>query len=187
MSKDPITNATKLISIPILRFLETFAHIFSEGFNFNAYAQYKNMHIGIIMMTIYEMLKILKIYRIGHIKVVTTIKMIETIEGIFFPYRIGKVLAPSNLSPSMSSISLTISRAKVMNTANRPKYMEMNKIFNEFVAQAMTVPAITKQNPVKVATVIFPIKGIALRFLAYKYMITTAGMTITEDQMELTK
>lgn len=61
MSKDPITNATKLISIPILRFLETFAHIFSEGFNFNAYAQYKNMHIGIIMMTIYEILKILKI------------------------------------------------------------------------------------------------------------------------------
>ena len=92
--------------------------------------------------------------------------MIETIEGIFFPYKIGKVLAPSCLSPSMSSISLTISRANVMNTANNPKYIEMNKIFKEFVAHAITVPAITKQNPVKVATVTLPTKGIAFKFLA---------------------
>ena len=42
----------------------------------------------------------------------------------------------------------------------------MNKIFNEFVAHAMTTPAITKQNPVKVATVRFPMSGIAFKFLA---------------------
>ena len=59
MLKEPITKATKLISMPIFRFLETFAHIFSEGFNFNAYAQYRNMIIGIIIITIYEILNIL--------------------------------------------------------------------------------------------------------------------------------
>ena len=64
--------------------------------------------------------------------------------------------------------------------------MDINKIFNELVAQAITVPAITKQKPVRVATVRFPTKGIALRFLAYKYIMITAGMTITEGQMELT-
>ena len=47
---EPITNAKKLMSIAILRFLETFAQTSSGGFNFKLYAEYKKIIIGIIII-----------------------------------------------------------------------------------------------------------------------------------------
>ena len=59
--------------------------------------------------------------------------MIARIAGVFLPIKIGKVLAPSFLSPSTSSMSLIISRAVVMTNAKNPKNIDVVTIVGLFI------------------------------------------------------
>ena len=112
------------------------------------------------------MLKIFKKYNIGLINAVKIIKMLVIMLESLLPFIIGNVLAFSNLSPSISSISFVISRARVMKNAKNPIITPVSNIVLEFVSRDNMSPPRTKHNAVNKETLIFPIKGIALRYLA---------------------
>ena len=84
------------------------------------------------------------------------ISMNAKIEVIFSPYSIGSVFAPSNLSPSISSISFTSSRAVVMTNAKNPRNMDVIIMLSWFNVN----PPNTNPNPVINPTARFPINGV---------------------------
>ena len=115
-------------------------------------------------MTRYNIPKTFQMYNNGHNAQSTMIRIAASIAGVFLPIKIGNVLAPSALSPSTSSMSLTISRAVVITNAKNPKNMDVVMIVGLFIVN----PPNTNPNPVMKPTVRFPIRGVLFNLYAYK-------------------
>jgi len=73
----------------------------------------------------------------------------------------GKVIIPALVSPSTSSISLTISRMRFIRKANTAGTIAA-------AGFSTTTPPKIKTSPVKIATVIFPTSGIRFKYFEYK-------------------
>lgn len=86
------------------------------------------------------------------------------------------VFAPADLSPSLSSRSLTISLIRLAKKENTPNAMSNFTagwwVWNRRASWLNKRIHIT--NAVKKATVIFPIKNVYLKWLLYKYKRMTA-------------
>ena len=101
-------------------------------------------------------------YNNGHSAQSTMINTNVIAADIFVPYKIGNVLAPSFLSPSISSISFVISLAVVITNAKNPKKIEVEIISGV----PIEYPPNAKHNPVMNPTVKLPISGVDFNLYA---------------------
>lgn len=115
-------------------------------------------------MARYNIPKIWLKYNSGHNMQSIIIKMTAINAGIFFPIKIGRVRAPSFLSPSTSSMSLIISRAVVMTKAKNPRNTDVIMMLGLLSVN----PPKTNPKPVIKPTARLPIKGVAFSLYAYR-------------------